>query len=66
MKHCYGSVEFLPGVTTQGECGSADLHDEHDFDPATRICMRAHAGFEADCGQPGPHDEHPYSTGGAR
>jgi hypothetical protein len=66
VKRCYGAVEFLPGVMTQGDCGSADPHDEHDFDPNVRICMGAPAGFEADCGEPGPHDEHPYGQGLSR
>lgn len=60
MKHCHGSVEFLPGVLTQGDCGSADPHSEHDFDDTVHICPGAPAGFEADCGDVGPHGEHPY------
>lgn len=61
MTRCNGAFELFPGVMTQGECGSADTHDGHDFDPTAVICPGAPAGFEADCGDAGPHDEHPYS-----
>jgi hypothetical protein len=66
VKHCHGAVEFLPGVYVQGDCGSADPHGEHNFDPATHICMGAPAGFEEDCGRPVPPDEHPYATRATR
>jgi hypothetical protein len=61
MKHCYGSLETIPGTFTQGDCGSGEPHGEHDFDPNILICVGAPAGFEADCGRPGPHGEHPMS-----
>jgi hypothetical protein len=33
MKHCHGSLEFLPGVYTQGDCGSAGPRCEHPYTP---------------------------------
>ncbi len=63
MSHCYGTFELFPGVLTQGDCGSANPHDGHDFNPADKVCLGSPASFiEADCGRVGPHGEHPLST----
>lgn len=66
MITCNGAFELFPGVFTQGECGSANEHDRHDFDPSILICPGMRGVFEADCGVTAPHEEHPYSTENAR
>ncbi len=62
MSHCEGAFELTPGLVIQGACGSGELHDEHPFDEADKICLGSPAEFiEADCGHVGPHDEHPLN-----
>jgi hypothetical protein len=61
---CHGSKQTNPlfKFIMQGECGSAELHDQHPFTDDERLCTGSPFDFaEADCGRVGPHSEHPLN-----
>ncbi len=65
MQHCYGGgfPDPIFGQVVQGQCGSAELHDEHNFAASEKVCCGSAFSFlEADCGEVGPHEEHPLNT----
>lgn len=64
MAHCHGGgfPDPLFGLPVQGDCGSAKLHDEHDFTEDERVCLGGPGFVETTCGVIEPHDEHPINT----
>jgi len=65
MAQCHGGgfPDPIFGLTVQGQCGSAEVHDEHEFDEADKICAGSALAFtEGERGNVGPHGEHPINT----